>query len=66
MGEVKYLRTPLDLTVMFRAAVVDGIQGKPADPQAAGRAQSLLRQLNIVIRQAVEAQLVRAAAQNKV
>lgn len=45
------------LRTVFRTAVVDQIQGKPADPQAAQKAQSLLRQLKVVIRQAVEAQL---------
>ena len=37
--------------------MVDQIQGKPADPRAAERAQSLLRQLKVEIRQAVQAQL---------
>ena len=50
------------LTLSFsRTAVVDGIQGKPADPRAAERAQSLLRQLSVVIRQAVQTQLAQSS-----
>ena len=51
---------------LFRAAVVDQIQGKPADPRAGEKAQALLRQLSVVIRQAVEVQLARARLQSAV
>ena len=48
-------------TIPFsRTAVVQGLEGKPAKPRAAERAQSLLRQLNVVIRRAVQARLAQS------